>query len=189
MPAGLLDLLYESITDIHKFIAVCGQQSLRTRSSKGARPETWEQEGCMGLKRHSAASPQRLCTSPWSWPPSQLPWLHPKITEGSEPQGPSGRLNAFLQLLFTTCYQQLNERNMSKSHSTFYVCIFKNTFVECLNICVWKDHQDYILLAFPRETLQRPGKCKVIKMTSAYKDEVQTICCLLSSWSFHLVFI
>lgn len=140
VPAGLLDLLYKSITDIHKFIAVCGQQSLCTSSSKGARPEMWEQAGCMGLKRHriSATSPQRLCTSPWSWSSSQLPWLHPKLTEGLEPQGPSGRLNAFLQLLFTTCYQQLNERNMSKSHSTFYICIFKNTFVECLLISVYE---------------------------------------------------
>lgn len=54
-----------------------------------------------------------------------------------------------------------------------------------VNIFLWKDHEDYILLAFPRETLRRAGKCKVIKMSSAYKDEFQTF----SSFYHHEVFI
>lgn len=75
VPAGFLDLLYKSISDTHKFIAVCSHCSLHTRSSKGATAEKGEQAGCLGLKGHriSATSPWRLCTSPWSWPSSQLP--------------------------------------------------------------------------------------------------------------------
>lgn len=135
MPAGLLDLLYKSVTDTHKCIAICGQCSLQTRNSKGAGAEKWEQARCLGLKRHriSVINPWRLCTSPWSWPSSQLPLATSKAHQRVRI---SKTIRKAKSIFVVTIHCMLctikNVQMCPKSILTFMSVVFKRTLY---NVC------------------------------------------------------
>lgn len=52
MPAGFLDLFYKSITDVHKFIAICDHFSTPEAHYMGEQNRKVRTGRVWGLKRH-----------------------------------------------------------------------------------------------------------------------------------------